>query len=219
MLHPCEIIYNAASCGTEYGSVPGTCRVTGKGAIGLPFAGWVKDTFTGHSSLLPGDIISNPALFCFDEKSELIQRLTGRGKLQKFRTYSHFVIDGQWRIFTKADKAEMFAALTASQQPELAVMSDSGQKHLVFRHRPGFWQLEDEHIHPEPERLAFLHSTMQGLLLLGFTQKEIISGRYISYRIHKAGIKQWHELEKQAEASRGSGVFDVAAWLLYHPEK
>ena len=59
----------------------------GKEGVGINFAKWVRDTFNDHDSLFPGTIISNEALFCFDESSEIIQKKTGREKPQRFRTY------------------------------------------------------------------------------------------------------------------------------------
>lgn len=219
-MHPVETIYHAAGHPVTYGNVPGTCRITGKKSTGLSFCKWVKLTFTDFSYLHPGDIVSNAALFCFDEKSELMQRMTERDKPQKFRTYSHFVTaSGEWRIFTKANKVEMFSLLTAKNAPRIAVMSDSGQKHLVFKHRIGMWQLEENNIQPDIDLLSRIHGDMQELLLLGFSQKEVVSGNYAYHRIAKAGTLKWKGLESRISPHRGTGIFDVSAWLLFHPEK
>ena len=218
MEHPVEIIYSAAGRPIEYGNTHGICRITGKDGVGLLFDKWVKDTFTDHSYLFPGDIVSNAALFCFDEQSVLIQAMTGRDKVQKFRTYSHFVTgDGEWKVFTKADKREMFSLLT-EDSPRVVVMSDSGQKHLVFKHRPGMWQLEEANISADVKRLLFLHDHMQQLLEMGFSQKEVISGDYAYHRIFKAGPQEWKRVEAIIAPLRRTGIFDVAAWLLFAPE-
>lgn len=215
-MHPCELIYHAASSQPLYGDTPGTCRVLGKTARGMAFERWVKDTFTNLDALKPGNIISNEALFCFDESSALIQQMTGRDKPQKFRTYSHFVAGGQWRVYTKANKREMYQLLLDGA--EVAVMSDSGQKHLVFKHRMGFWQLEDQHIRPDRERLQLIHQTMRSLVAVGFSQTEVITGEYLTYRILKAGMPNWKPFEDILKQHRGAGVFDVAAWLLFSNE-
>ena len=62
-------IVNPAPVGTK----KGTCRITGERSTGVSFAVWVKDTFTNFDCLKPGEIISNEALFCFDEASQLLQ--------------------------------------------------------------------------------------------------------------------------------------------------
>ncbi len=78
--HPCEILYGFSS-DKIYGNEKGICRITGKESTGLKFDDWVKDTFTDYASLYPGTIISNEALFCFEESSELIAKKVNKDKL------------------------------------------------------------------------------------------------------------------------------------------
>jgi len=189
-LHPCELLYSIAASNKIYGTVAGICRISGKESTGVPFKSWVRDTFTDHASLKPGDIISNAALLCFDESSEVIMNLTGRDKPQRFRTYSHIIADNKWHIFTKANKREMYQLIT-SGTCQVVCLSDSGQKHLFFKHRIGFWQLEDQFVVPDIDTLKFLHARFGQLLDLGFSQTEIITGHYIGYRIMKAGMASW----------------------------
>ncbi len=106
-MNPCEIMYQFSNA-KIYGDAEGICRITGEYSTGLPFEDWVKDTFTDWAYLRPGTIISNEALFCFEEKSEILQALTGRDKPQKFRTYSHIVVDDHWYPLTKAQKPEIY---------------------------------------------------------------------------------------------------------------
>lgn len=218
-LHPCEVIYQIAGDSAKYGDTQGICRITGKPSSGLPFNKWVKKTFTNYSDIFPGDIISNEALFCFDEKSDLLREIMQKDKPQKFRTYSHFVHKNSWHVFTKANKAEMYSMLISEEQPVIAVMSDSGQTHLLFKHRMGFWQLEHEQVKPDPPLLKELMQQMQSLLLLGFSQTEVIEGNYKAHRIHKAGVSEWHALEAELKQHRDSGIFDIAGWLLHQPEE
>lgn len=81
----------------------------------MPFEKWVKDTFTDHAYLRPGDIISNEAAFSFTEDSTLIQAKTGRDKPQRFRTYSHIVTDTEWLCLTKADKERIVGLLLSGK--------------------------------------------------------------------------------------------------------
>lgn len=214
-MHPCEQLYAIAGNGITYGNTPGTCRITGKLSTGLPFNKWVKDTFTDHAFLKPGNIISNEALFCFDEKSEVIQKITGREKEQKFRTYSHIIANDKWHIFTKANKREIYDLLI-SESCHIVCLSDSGQKHLFFKHRPGFWQLEDMFVVPDIETMKFLHLQFSELLQSGFSQTEIIIGNYIGYRIVKAGLKAWQSLENSIKPYRGKQIFNFTAWIMYN---
>lgn len=213
-MHPCEKIYHAGANGKIYGDTPGICRITGKPATGVPFIKWVRKTFTDQAFLFPGEIISNEALFCFDESSEIVMKRTGREKPQRFRTYSH-IIDktGRWHCLTKADKKLIFELIV--DRAELVCLTDSGQKHLLFKHRPGMWQLDEQFILPDLETFRFLHGKMCRLLELGFSQTEVITGNYLQYRIAKAGIEAWKTLEDTIKPYRGISLFNFTSWLLF----
>jgi hypothetical protein len=210
--HPCEVIYRLSSR-PIYGSLDGVCRITGKVSKGLSFKSWVKPTFTDHASLLPGDIISNEALFCFDEASDEIMKLTGRDKPQRFRTYSHVVYDGVWKCYTKANKREIFEAIIAGA--ELVCLTDSGQRHILFKHRVGMWQLDDLFLIPDLDLFKKVHGLMMELLELGFTQSAILTGTYNLNYLIKNGAEKWAELEKECKKYRGTGMWDFAGWMLY----
>lgn len=214
MIHPCTKIYNVAANGKIYGTTKGICRITGKESVGLPFKDWVRNTFTNHDELLPGNIISNEALFCFDESSDIIKAKLNKDKPQRFRTYSHIIDkDNNWHCFTKSDKKQILSLIL--EGASLVCLTDSGQKHMLFKHRNGTWQLDDLFVMPNPDQLTFLHSIMMELLSLGFSQAEIISGNYNLYRIRKVGVKQWKELEDKLRPHRGSKFFEFTSWLMY----
>lgn len=214
-MNPCQIIYEASKSNAKYGNTPGVCRLTGVESIGQLFEKWVKDTFTNHDFLKPGTIISNEAAFCFDEKSELIQQKTGREKVQKFRTYCHIVTEnGEWLCLTKADKKRIVKILKA-EIPKLVCLTDSGQKHLVFKNKPPMWQLDDSHVSPNSKDFGFLHGVMMELLRMGFSQTEIQTGNYYHSRILKIGVLGWQQIENKIKHRRGEPMFDFAAWLMY----
>lgn len=220
MNHPCLIIAEIArEKGTKinYGNTEGTCRITGVESKGVPFDDWIKPTFTDIDDLYPGDIISDEARFCFEEKSKIIQKMNNREKPQRFRTYSHFVIDESWSTFTKADKARMKWMLL-NQSPEIACMSQSGQRHLLFKHKIGWWQLEDAQMMPDKELLSKVSQTVDYLYSLGFTQEEIKTGRYENYKVAKVGIDIWQPLKEEADKYRGSLIFDIAYFLMTKDE-
>lgn len=209
-----ETIYQI--CGKPiYGTVKGTCRITGKPSEGIPFNKWVKKTFNDFDSLYPGDIISNTAALCFDESSTLLQQKTARDKPQRFRTYSHIIHKGQWYALTKADKRQMYALISAGA--EVVCLAETGQKHIFFKHKPGFWQLEDMHLLPDIPLFKSLHSAMCAMLGMGFSQAEVISGNYLSGRLLKADLRKWKSLERQVREHRGSPMFNFAAFMLFNP--
>lgn len=210
-MHACDTIYSLSQR-PIYGEVEGICRITGRAGKGIPFERWVKETFTDHAYLKPGDIISNEALLCFDESSLEIQQKTGRDKPQRFRTYSHFVADGSWYCLTKADKQRMVALLPTAS---LVCITDTGQRHILFKHKDGMWQLDEMFVRPDIETFTFLHSSMMALLALGFSQEEIRSGNYSQVRIAKAGVDSWRELETKLRPYRGTQIFTFTSWLMY----
>jgi hypothetical protein len=215
MTHPCEIIYSFSG-NKVYGNIEGVCRITGKESEGLKFKDWVKSTFTDLGYLKPGSIISNEALFCFDEASTIIRDKTGKEKLQRFRTYSHIVNKGIWSCFTKAHKKEIYQSII--EGAELICLTDSGQKHVLFKHKIGMWQLDELFITPDIYKFKILHFNICELMKNGFSQAEIISGHYIFGRVHKCGIENWKQFEDLIKKDRGSPMFDFAAWMLFIDE-
>jgi hypothetical protein len=211
MKHPCEILYQFSS-GKVYGTEKGTCRIIGKELTGLKFDDWVKDTFTDYASLFPGTIISNEALFCFEESSPLIAQKVKKVKPQRFRTYTHIVVNDSWYVLTKAQKKEIYE-LIINNDPNVCVISDSGQRHLLFKHKVGTWQFEDQFIHRDKEVLSKIKKVGDTLLDNNFSKAEMLSGNYIQHRVLKYGVKDWRTAEDVLKQYRGSAIFDLAIWL------
>lgn len=205
-----ERIYQAAGSPVIVGDATGACRTCGADGVGVPFGAWVKEGFTNHDLLLPGLIVCRACLFCFEDKSELLMRRTGRDKLQKMRTYSHFVAGGEWIPLTKADKRRMRELLASG--PEVAVIAESGQKHLILRAKPGWWQFEELSMLPDWPRVESLLAPVEELLT-GFSKAEIESGIYIPHRVVKFGLPRWRELSEPLRPVRLSAYFQLALFL------
>jgi len=216
MNHPCELMYQFSNA-KIYGKIPGICRITGKESVGILFDKWVKDTFTDHAYLKPGTIISNEALFCFEEQSKLLMQMTGRNKPQRFRTYSHIVVEQEWHLLSKAQKPEIYDLLT-NTDPLIAVIADSGQKHLLFKHRIGTWMFENETIMRDKINLRLLKETVESLLAVKFSKDEIQTGKYQQWKILECGLPFWQAQENKFKRWRGSALFDLAVWLARPPE-
>lgn len=77
------------------------------------------------------------------------------------------------------------------------------------------WQLEEMHVMPDVELLQFLHCRFGQLLDIGFSQTEIISGNYISYRVMKAGLQNWKPIEDDIKKYRNSAFFNFVSWIMY----
>jgi hypothetical protein len=94
-------------------------------------------------------------------------------------------------------------------------LTDSGQKHIFFKNRPGFWQLDDMHVAEDLPDFERLHGLMMQMLALGFGQEQVKSGKYSQAQILKAGIDAWQEIESKLAVRRGEPMFDFAAWLMF----
>lgn len=192
------------------GDAEGTCRVCGNDGIGLSFASWVRDTFTDWDKLKPGRIICHGCQFMFAEASELLAVKVGKDKPQRMRNYSHLIVDNTWHALSKGQKREMRDLLFRS--PSLAVIAESGQKHLLFRAQPGWLQFEEQAAPLDTSTLQY-HMDVVDALYLHFSKAEIASGRYAPRRIKACGANTFEALEGQAAPLRGGLYFDVALFL------
>lgn len=209
MNHPCTTLY-ALSNQPILGTTEGTCRITGQHSKGILFERWVRNTFTDFPNLKPGNIISNEAALCFEEQSEYLQKLTGKDKPQRFRNYSHIVLNGKWYVKNKGQKEDILKLML--QIPEICVIAESGQKHIFFKNVPGTWQLEEITIQPDNLLFKTIHSVIHELSN-DFSNDEIKSGQYLQHRIMKSGIAQWQQNEMNLKKYRGSAMFDLALFF------
>jgi hypothetical protein len=202
----------------------GTCRICGKMAEGQPFERWVKDTFTNHDLLMPGDIICSSCLFWFEQRSTELQRIMGKDRPLRMQNYSHFVVDGQWTPVSKGNKPQMTKFLLAFPFPEIAVIAVSGQKHLAFRarHNPtgqnaGWVQLEEQAVWVESKNLESLLTMIEELYQV-FSKGEIETGNYSLHRIMQYGSDRWYQQEQEIRLVRKTGLFQLALFLAQRKE-
>jgi hypothetical protein len=210
-----RILYSAAGSPDYPGDAHGVCRTCGLDGEGLPFAKWVKPTFTDHDKLTAGEIICRACQFCFDDHVAELTRRVGKDKLQRMRNYSHFVVGGEWTPLSKGDKRRMRELLFAD--PDVAVIAVSGQKHIIFRARPGWWQIEEQSRRPFPRELAAVLDPVE-TLYAGFAKAEIETGRYSQARILKFGFPRWRELDAAIKPLRGTPALELALFLAQREE-
>jgi len=206
------ILYQAA--GFEIHHADSQCWLCGGPAFDpVPYQEFVKPTFTDHDKIArpDSDVVCAACVFCHAERSELLASLVGKEKPQRMRNYSHFVVDGKWIPLSKADKARM-ADLLLNSKPELTVIAVSGQKHLIFRAQPGWWQIEEQAIQPFPGKLRELLDKIEALYTT-FSKAEIETGHYAQHRVRKFGLTEWWALESQIKPERGSLPFRLALFL------
>src|SRR4030042_6927219 len=207
-----QLLYTAAKCPSMGGDVSGMCRTCGVDGIGISFNAWVKDTFMNFGELVPGDILCCACQFAFDEHSTLLALKVGKDKPQRMRNYSHFVVDGEWIPLSKGNKTEMRDILL-NRSLDLAGIAISGQKHIIFRARSGWWQIEEQAERPFPEDLRAMLVLVEELYEGGLSKGEIETGRYAQYRIVRFGFERWHDVENVLRPRRGSLRWHLAVFL------
>lgn len=211
-----SVLYAAAGNPTMPGADTGTCRTCGQQGIGQMFDSWVKDTFNDWPYLTTGEIICRACLFTMDDsRLDLAQRV-GKDKPQRMRNYSHFVVDGVWYPFSKGDKGKMRELLLSS--PSVAIIAVGGQKHIIFKAKPGMWQIEEQSVLPFPDKLTAMLTPVEHLYNGGFSKTEIETGRYIQKRMMDFGLSEWLALESQIKQYRGSIALELALFLAQKEE-
>jgi len=207
----------AAAAGTPSGASSGICRSCGLPGTGASFSTWVRSTFTDFDKLTSGEIVCAACLFCFEDANPVLDARLGKPR-QRMRNYSHFVLHGEWFPISKGGKPAMLALIRES--PEVAVIAESGQKHIIFRALPGWWQFEETRVRPDVALLNVALESIGPLYEAGFAKAEIASGRYSNYRrILDCGVELWRRCESRIKTLRGSAVFDIALFLAQREEK
>jgi len=207
-----QLLYRAA--GFEPGESDSQCWLCGGPAFDpISRKEFAKPTFTDHDKVAcpDSDVVCGACVFCHDERSELLASLVGKDKPQRMRNYSHFVVGGKWIPLSKGDKSRMAELLMRG--PELAVIALSGQKHLIFRAQPGWWQVEEQSALPFPDKLQDLLVIIEGLYVGGFSKTEIETGGYKQHWVRKFGLSDWWTLESQIKPERGTLPFQLALFL------
>lgn len=213
--HVTHILWGAAGQPPMPGEYSGICRVCGQQGDGLEFVAWVRPTFTDWDKLLPGEILCHACQFAFAEKSKMLTRLTGKEKPQRMRNYSHFVVGDEWLPLSKANKARM-AHILLYDDWRVAVIAQSGQKHLVFRARPKVAQFEEQQM-PDLRGLGNLLATVE-MLYSCFSKVEIETGNYAQYRVMRFDPLRWWELESVLKSQRQTTLFELALFLAQRKE-
>lgn len=208
---PTHMIYNAAGMPSIDGMETGQCRLCGQPGVGQSFDRWVKETFTDWDKLHPGAIICHACLFCTLEMDMWLAQRLGKEKPQRMRNYSHFVLDGMWYPLSKGDKAEMRRLLFAGA--DVAVIAESGQKHILPWARVGWWTFELAAVRPSPDRLAQILAVIEPLYQAGISKAEIDTGRYDGRRILLVGLETWRAAEAQIKTWRGALALALALFL------
>lgn len=221
-----QLLYCAAGHTLSGGT--GQCWLCGGTAYeAVTVAEWMKPTFNDAPSARgrAEDGVCVACVWATQFQSEELQRKVGKEKLQNFRTYSHFVAGGQWHALTKAQKREMTALLLDEHGlPEVAIVAESGQKHLTFKARTnppgqsaGWILFEATHIWLEQAAFRALLDHIQALYNARYSKDAILSGSYKFYP--DSDLALWRLHETAIKALRGQPTFTLAVYLAQLAQK
>jgi hypothetical protein len=219
MTPPTHLLYQAAGYAIPQGS--DLCRVCRYKSLGTPFVEWDRPGFTGRDYLAEsGEIICDACAFCFSEASEELRRLTKRERPQKMRNYSHIVAGGVWHPLDKGRNREVRDFLLSHQGlPELAIVTETAQKHIIFRGRTnvmgadmGWVQFEETLLWVEQTQMRHAVSLVEALRDLGFSKQEILTGNYQPDRIRRV-FNEWLVLDTQTKPHRNVGTWSLVVYI------
>lgn len=196
--------------------IAGVCAVCGV-ACDVTCPAPFSDVFTDYDKLRypDSDRVCVACAFAFAESVNL----PNRDKPQRIRNYSHFVVDGRWLYCTKGDKEVMQSVLfNPPTGPWLAVIAESGQKHILFRARvnttpsPYVVQFEETRVTTTAEELRTLVEWIEALCR-GFSKTMVRDNTYPIHTINRFGVDRWRKLEERIAPYRGTRLFALALFL------
>ena len=149
-----------------------------------------------------------------------LQEFMRKDKPQRCRNYSHFRKGADYQPLSKAQKQEMLDLLLAPPFPGVAVIANSGQKHLLpfaplnpFPIR-GYGQVmfENDCFELHLDFFNELVCHCQALYDEGWNKKQIETGQYVYIR--GMDIRDWRRHEKSIGPHRGTKTFQLALYLI-----
>jgi hypothetical protein len=221
-----QYLYTAASH-RMHGRTNTRCWLCGGPAYeSIPVKDWVKSTFTDYHAA-QGDYEAGVCVACVwatQYKCEELQLKVGKDKPQNMPAYSHFVVSGQWHVYSKAQKAKMLALLVSSRGlPIVACVTESGQKHQSFKARvnpsgqsAGWVMFETQHVWLDQAKFSELLSHVQALYNARFSKVAIQTGGYTFYP--DSDLALWRQHEFAIRSQRGSALFNLAVYLVQKEE-
>jgi len=231
-LFPVRVLFRLAGSpalpgfSSSSGPVP-TCHICGLPAPrSAPWRDWLPPSATDwdlwHGPGGPNAVVCEPCAWVRSGKPGSPECLRLEAHVCSRRVDSEWT----WLRFLKRDVAEVLAALLVclelpSGSSWFAAVPTSGRKHVIPRASVNVVRQTAALVVFETELAALTldgsHWTtlapVRELLALGFTKDEILTGRYDSRRIAKAGLDRWRPLEERVRVIRGRAELELALHL------
>lgn len=121
------------------------------------------------------------------------------GRSMSWRSYSHAF----WPGYHEAPKRERWRDLLVDppEPPFLFVLSETAQKHLLFRAavaQSRAWyplQVEEDRVWIDLAAFREVLEAFEDLLALGFSREQVATGRYHHGQLLKVGLRRWRVAE------------------------
>lgn len=202
------IIYEAAGRPEMPAQKIGRCVFCGVEDRGASFA--VSDKWTDWDLVSPGEIICRACSFALDERSLVLARRVGKDRPQRMRNYSHFVVGDVWYPLSKADKQRMLELLPRA---DVAIIAESGQKHLIIRAQPGRWQFEMLSLEPRVDWILEMTTVLGRMLGAGIHKSSLRTLTVDRISSEAARLLLSHiDLLRRWQVQRGP-YYELALWL------
>jgi hypothetical protein len=147
-----------------------------------------------------------------------VQHLASRvgGKFRNFIVYAD--TGGTWRMWTKADRRHVRAALLDVHPHDWTMAIGDGQKHAAIHAPVNMASATVRQVHLEGERVSYrvhdllaLVEAVEDLLRAGIHREQVESGHYTPRNTGE--IQRVRECEPVIRPRRGGPAFRLALWL------
>lgn len=212
----------------EYQPEKGRCYFCGGDIYdGIPIKGNIKSTFSDFASchVTATHVCSACRWFTLTDKNPDLTAWLGKENLQSPRTYSHFYHNEEWLIFSKAHKEQMAGILLGDVMPQVAIIADSGQKHLSFEARvnppmtrAGWVLFEKRLVWIDQDDFREMFGHVQAMYWAEYTKDAILTGNYQLTGKHSDDVAILLKHEPYLKTVRGQTALELAVWLVTLPE-
>lgn len=140
-----------------------------------------------------------------------------------WRSYSHVFADGFHACPTRAGWRQWL--VEPPQPPFLFVITESGQKHTLFRARVAYdrevypVQVEEDTLVVARQQLVDCLADFEAAYAAGLSKETILTGRYPQIAIMQVGLAGWQQLERAVAPwrSRRPDLMRLAAFCAQRP--
>lgn len=178
---------------------------------------YLKSTFNDYAYLRQSSFVCKACRWFMEDKNHSLMMLLGRDKPQRPRNYSYIVKDNVVHILSKGNKKDI-SLLLMGTCPEVAIVAESGQKHLFMKaranergNRSGYVLFEERLFRYDATEYQRVFKLVSEMYAARYNKASILSGQYVFYPDSDIGVYRTNEPELKEH--RGSVLFDLCVYL------